>query len=116
MVVKPTVPKEDRDEVLHRACSRLSAKVTAYPACRPGLPVGHRWENDDMTHDPLCALSKAECRASQDARHSIVTNTAWCDACQDDCQCDLIAKVRADEQARQREEMTTLLLEARSHS
>ena len=50
-----------------------------------------------MTHDPLCALSKAECRASQDARHSIVTNTAWCDACQDDCQCNLIAKVRADE-------------------
>lgn len=48
MVVKPTVPKEDRDEVLHRACSRLSAKVTAYPACRPGLVVGHRWENEDM--------------------------------------------------------------------
>lgn len=42
MVVKPTVPKEDRDEVLHRACSRLSAKVTAYPACRPGPVVGHR--------------------------------------------------------------------------
>ena len=48
---------------------------------------------DAMTHDPLCALSKAECLSSQDARHSIVTNTTWCDACQSDCQCDLIAKV-----------------------
>ena len=42
MVVVPTVPKEDRAEVLRKATSRLSAKVTAYPACRPGLVVGHR--------------------------------------------------------------------------
>lgn len=64
-----------------------------------------------MTHDPLCALSKAECRASQDARHSIVTNTAWCDACQDDCQCNLIAKVRDDERDKTLDDAIALLWE-----
>ena len=29
-VVRPTVPREDRIEVLNAACSRLTAKVTAY--------------------------------------------------------------------------------------
>lgn len=53
-----------------------------------------------MTHDPLCPLSKAECLSSQDALHSIVIGTTWCDACQIDCQCDLIAQVRADERSR----------------
>lgn len=55
-----------------------------------------------MTHDPLCKFSKK--KAADDH---------YDDGCD---YCDLIAKVRADEQARQREEMTTLLLEERSHS
>ena len=30
-VILPTVPREDRAEVIERACCRLTAKVTAYP-------------------------------------------------------------------------------------
>ena len=41
-VVLPSVPKEDRAEVLRKATSRLTAKVAAYPACRPGLVVEDR--------------------------------------------------------------------------
>ena len=57
-----------------------------------------------MDHDPLCPQSDPySLDWEPDQRH-------W------SCHCDLIAKVRADEQAKQREEMTALLLAARNHS
>lgn len=56
-----------------------------------------------MDHDPLCPQSDLySLDWEPDQRH-------W------SCHCDLIAKVRADEQAKQREEMTALLLAARNH-
>lgn len=52
-------------------------------------------------HDPLCPVVKG-CVCGE-------PDDYLC------CQCDLIREVRAEEQARQRQEMSDLLLEARSH-
>ena len=60
----------------------------------------HRADQKDhsMTHDPLCpVIAGCFCEVPDEL-------------C---CQCDLIAKVRKDEQARQRAEMTELCIEAR---
>ena len=55
-----------------------------------------------MTHDPLCHLSR------ETGEFNLMADRCY--------YCKLIAKVRADEQAKQREEMTSLLLEARSRT
>lgn len=44
-----------------------------------------------MTHDPLCTFAPCECYKDGSGMHSCGTET---------CQCDLIAKVRADERKR----------------
>ena len=55
-----------------------------------------------MTHDPLCYLSFA-CLSSADGHHSHAVDGApgvtasYCVACNRDCVCYLIAKVRKDE-------------------
>ena len=65
-----------------------------------------------MTHDPLCEWRPCTCPLDYD-----VPERGHMIGCpEDDCECEIIAKVRADEQAKQREEMTSLLLEARSRT
>lgn len=54
------------------------------------LVVGHRWENDGMTHDPMCARSPT-------GVHYVNT-----------CTCQLIAKVRADERKQAEARVETL--------
>lgn len=49
-----------------------------------------------MTHDPMCPLAENEC-PGRDRPHFIVEGDTWCGGCQIECQCPLIAKVRADE-------------------
>ena len=53
-----------------------------------------------MMHDPLCPL-ESEC-PGRDSPHFLVESDTWCGGCQIECQCPLIAKIRADE--RQQEE------------
>ena len=63
-------------------------------------------------HDPLCDWRPCTCPLDYD-----VPERGHMIGCpEDDCECEIIAKVRADEQAKQREEMTSLLLEARSRT
>ena len=70
------------------------------PACRPALDVGQGWEDEAMTHDPLCYWSKyieplpeylPISRRKQRKMRAEIDGY---------CQCDLIARVRADERAK----------------
>lgn len=52
-----------------------------------------------MTHDPLCALERPCVVGSRDGFHVLYEDgdgKATCDCCDQICQCDLIAKVRAE--------------------
>lgn len=51
-----------------------------------------------MKHDPLCPIAEGEC-PGRDRPHFIAEGDTWCGGCQVDCQCDLIARVRADERS-----------------
>ena len=59
-----------------------------------------------MNHDPMCPIQTLPC-PGHDRPHDTYTATddrgvteTWCGSCQTLCQCDLIAKVRADERER----------------
>ena len=52
-----------------------------------------------MTHDPMCPLLSTAC--IDGPTHVLILEAApkyyLCDSCQRECQCNLIARVRADE-------------------
>lgn len=51
-----------------------------------------------MTHDPLCPVSSSRCGGRDGKHHSLWPEPpAECEKCGAECQCELIAKVRADQ-------------------
>ena len=54
-----------------------------------------------MTHDPMCAISSTRCGGRDMKHHSLWSEPpAECEKCGAECDCDLIAKVRADERGK----------------